>query len=305
MVHHIEADITTYLADLAPKFHPSFNSVAAAALLGVARPLLAALRGADMARQGKLHASIMTSDRLEATPGFRVGTSDHLETFGSHGLPGYSHLQGLALGENTGRDLWYDLLFPQYDSHEVKTAPDAPLIVEAFSSCLTGMVPGGHFGPLEDIPPLVHGWASWDLNSSTTHKLTWVFPPVISASMRIPHPNITLVDFSKMKERDLSFMLSVWDKVLETVAHPLAAPALNGLSAAFSPTVKDLIRWGAMSHPGGPSKKVLYQHIWRSKSMADRDRFFNRGRPLPIDEALGEIVMDPHAASPASLANED
>jgi len=169
LVHHVEADITTYLADLAPKFHPSFNSVAAAALLGVSRPLLSALRGADTERQGKLHASIMTTDRLEATPGFRVGTSDHLETFGSHGLPGYSHLQGLALGENTGRDLWYDLLFPQYDSHEVKTALDGPLIAEAFSSCLTGMVLGGHFGPIEDIPPSSTDGAR---GTSTRRRLT-------------------------------------------------------------------------------------------------------------------------------------
>ena len=135
--------------------------------------------------------------------------------------------------------------------------------------------------------------------------MTWVFPPTIADSMKIRHPNLTLVDFSKMKERDLAFMLAVWDKVLEMVTHPLAASTLNGLSAAFSPTVKDLIRWGAMAHPGGPSKKALYSHIWRSKSMADRDRFFNRGRPLPIDEGLGQIVMDPDAASPADLVNKD
>ena len=97
LVHHIEADVTTYLTDLAPKFHPSFNSVAAAALLGVSHPILSVLRGADMERPGKFHTSVMTSDRLEATPGFRVGTPDHLETFGNQGLPGYTYVpEGLG-----------------------------------------------------------------------------------------------------------------------------------------------------------------------------------------------------------------
>ena len=52
LVHHVAGDITTYLTDLEPKFHPSFNSVAAAALVGVSRPLLSVLRGLDMDRQG-------------------------------------------------------------------------------------------------------------------------------------------------------------------------------------------------------------------------------------------------------------
>ena len=44
--------------------------------------------------------------------------------------------------------------------------------------------------------------------------MTWVLPTTIADSVKIPHPNLTLVDFSKMKERDLAFMLAVWDKVL-------------------------------------------------------------------------------------------
>ena len=48
LVHHVSGDITTYFSDLQPKFHPSFNSVAAAALIGVSRPLLSVLRGLDV-----------------------------------------------------------------------------------------------------------------------------------------------------------------------------------------------------------------------------------------------------------------
>ena len=116
-----------------------------------------------------------------------------------------------------------------------------------------GMVLAGHFGPLESLPPLINGWNPWDLNSATTHKMTWVLPTSIPDSMEIPHPNFTLVDFSQMAERDRSIMLAVWDPILELITHPYASNLLNSLSACFSPTVKDLIRRGAMSHPSGTS----------------------------------------------------
>ena len=113
----------TYFSDLQPKFHPCFNSVAAAALIGVSRPLLSILRGLDMDRPGKLHASIMTSDHLGSTPGIRVGTFDHLETFGNQGFPGFTNLKNFSLGEDTGRDLWLDSVLPQFDVPQLKTIP--------------------------------------------------------------------------------------------------------------------------------------------------------------------------------------
>ena len=296
LVHHIQSDVTTNLGDLAPKFHPSFNSVAAAALLGVSRPLLSALRGADMERPGKLQASIMTTDRLEATPGFRVGTSDHLETFGSHGLPGYSHLQGLALNEDTGMNLWYDCVYPQFGGNEIKMAPEGRSITEALSCCLTGFVPAGHFGPIGNAPPVLNGWDSWNLTNLTTHRMTWTLP-ISTEKMQISHPHLILIDFFRMKGNDLTFTLAVWDEVFSMVTHPLAASILDGISAAFSPTVKDLVRWGSMNHPEGADKKALYQRVWRSKSLADKDRFFSRGRPLPIDEGLDQINMNSVASS--------
>ena len=61
----------------------------------------------------------------------------------------------------------------------------------------------------------------------------------------------------------------------------------------------------ATSMTDGADKKALCQQVWRSKSLADKDRFFSRGRPLPIDEGLAQINMDPDAASPADLVNED
>ena len=285
LVHHVSADISLYLSDLAPKFHASFNAVAAAALLGVSRPLLSALRGADIERPGKLHASIMTSDRLENTPGFRVGTSDHLETFGSQGLPGYSSLQAMTLGEDTGRDLWFGTILLQHNSADVLTSPDGGRIVEALAACLTGMVPGGHFGPLIDVPPLIFGWDSWNLDAETTHKLAWTLPTSVPDSVPIPNSNLTVVDFSRMKHRDLRFMLAVWDDVLEVATHPSAVSTLNAISAHFCPTVKDLVRWGALHHPGGPSKRVAYSRVWLSHSFADKDLFFNRGQPLPVTSA--------------------
>ena len=247
LVHHVSGDITTYFSDLAPKFHPSFNSVAAAALMGVSRPLLSVLRGLDMERPGMFHASIMTSDRLDATPGFRMGTSDHLESFGGQGIPGFNNLKEFPLGEDTGRDLWFDSVFPQFDAPQVRTILDGPRIIEALSSCLTGMVLGGHFGPLMSMPPVINGWGSWGLTSESTHRVTWVFPTSTPDSMKIPHPHFALVDFSRMKVRDLSFMLAVWGPILEMVTHPHAADVLSKLSSSFAPTVKDFIRWGDVS----------------------------------------------------------
>ena len=153
------------------------------------------------------------------------------------------------------------------------------------------MVLGGHFGPLMSMPPIINGWDSWGLNSETTQKMTWVFPTSIPDSMKIPHPHLAPVDFSKMKERDLSFMLAAWDPILEMVTHPLAADVLNKISSNFSPMVKDLVRWGAMSHPSGSSKSHVYQRVWRSTSKAEKDRFYLCGRPLPIDEATSGIMM--------------
>ena len=295
LVHHVSGDITTYFSDLQPKFHPSFNSVAAAALIGVSQPLLSVLRGLDMDRPGKLHASIMTSDRLGATPGFRVGTSDHLETFGNQGFPGFTNLKDFSLGEDTGRDLWLDAVLPQFEAPQLKTVSECPRVIEAFSACLTGMVPGGHFGPLVAIPGIISGWDMWGFDAESTHKLSWLFPTPIPDSMKMPHPNLALLDFSKMKEWDIAFMLAVWDPILEMVTHPLAADVLNKLSANFAPMVQDLVRWGAMSHPSGSSKTHVYSRVWRSTSMAEKDRFFLRGRPLPIDEAASNTIMGGNA----------
>ena len=274
--------------------------MATGALIGVSRPLLSVLRGLDMDRPGKLHASIMTSDRLNATPGFRVGTSDHLETFGNQGFPGFANLKDLSLGENTGRDLWFDSVLPQFDAPQLRTIPEGLHIIEAFSSCLTGMVLGGHFGPLISIHGVIAWWDTWGFNAESTHKISWLFPTSIPDSMKMPHPNFALIDFSRMNERDLAFMLAVWDPILETVTHPLAADVLNKLSANFAPMVKDLVRWGAMSHPSGSSKAHVYQRVWRSTSMAERDRFFLRGRPLPIDEAIAGIEMGGDSGIPPS-----
>ena len=134
--------------------------------------------------------------------------------------------------------------------------------------------------------------------------MTWTLP-VSTEKMQVSHPHLILIDFFLMKGNDLTFTLAVWDEVFSTVTHPLAASILDGLSGAFSPTVKDLVRWGSMNHPEGADKKALYQRVWRSKTLADKDRFFGRGRPLPIDEGLAQINMDPDAASPADLVNED
>ena len=188
LVHHIEADVAMYLTDFSPKFHPSFNAVAAGALIGVSRPLLSILRGLDMDRPGKFHASIMTSDRLDSTPGFRVGTSDHLETFGNQGFPGFTNLKNLSLSEDTGRDLWLDAVLPQFEAPQLKTVSECPRVIEAFSACLTGMVPGSHFGPLVSIPGVIAGWDTWGLNAESTHKLSWLFPTSIPDGMKVPHP---------------------------------------------------------------------------------------------------------------------
>ena len=105
-----------------------------------------------------------------------------------------------------------------------------------------------------------------------------------------PSPyNLKLVDFSQMAERDRLFMLAVWDPIFELITHPYASNLLNSLSAGFSPTVEDIIRWGAMSHPSGTSKSSIYKFIWRSTSVAERDRFYNCGRPFPFDEAMGIV----------------
>ena len=221
--------------------------------------LLSVLRGLDMERPSKLHASAMTSDRLEATPGFRVGTSDHLESFGNQGFPGFTKLKDL--GEDTGRDLWFDSVLPQFDAPQVRTILDGPRIIEALSSCLTGMVLGGHFGPLMSMPPVINGWDPWGFTSESTHRVMWVFPASIPDSMKIHHPHLALIDFSKMKGRDLSFMLAIWDPIFEMVTHPLAADVLNKISSSFAPMVKDLIRCGAMSHPSGSSKSHIYQRV--------------------------------------------
>ena len=243
-----------------------------------------------MERPGKLQASVLTSDRLEETPGFRVGTSDHLETFGNKGLPGYSHLEGLALQEDTGLNLWYDCVYPQYHSDGIKMAPEGRSITEALSCCLTGFVPAGHFGPIGSSPPQLNGWDSWNLTNLTTHRMTWTLP-ISTDDMQVPHPHLIMVDFFKMEGNDLKFTLAVWDAVFSTILHPLASSILDDLSGSFSPTVKDLVRWASMNHPEGPEKKALYARVWRSTSMAEKDRFFGRGRPLPIDEGLTEIVM--------------
>ena len=274
LVHHVANDVTTYLTDLEPKFHPSFNSVAAAALIGVSRPLLSVFRGLDMERPGKLHASIMTSDRLKSTPGLRVGTSDHLETFGTQGFPGYIHLKHLSLEEGTGGDLWREEVFPQFGdlaTRDLAMSPECHRVVEALSACITGMVPGGHFGAL---------------SQGATHKLTWLFPTSVPESMKVHHPSLTLIDFAKMKPADLSLLLSVWDDILHAVTHSSAADVLDSLSGKFAPMVKDLVRWGAMGHPSGPGKSLTYERVWRSRSLSERDRFFLHGRPLPIDESL-------------------
>ena len=113
--------------------------------------------------------------------------------------------------------------------------------------------------------------------------------------MKVPHPGLALIDFSKMHERDLNMMLAVWDLIFEAVTHPLATDVFNKLSGNFAPTVKDLVRWGAMSHPSGSAKALTYQRVWRSTSIAERDRFFLRGRPLPIDEATSNIIMGGNA----------
>jgi hypothetical protein len=281
LAHHIHADVLMYLGDLAPAFHPSFNAIAAAALLGVARPLLSVLRGPDMERPGKLHASVLTTSRLEETPGFRVGTSDHLETYGNEGLHGFPALQSLALGEHTGKDLWLETILRQYGPQDLLVSPDAPRIVEALSACLTGMVPQGHFGPLMDAPPLIYGWDTWALNSETTHKLSWTLPVSVPDSVPIPNTHLTLVDFGQMRTRDLRFMLSVWDDVFKVVTDPLAAPVLNAISSHFSPTVKDLIRWGALHHLS-VSMRPTYARVWLSADLHQRDLFFNKGKALPI-----------------------
>ena len=193
----------------------------------------------------------------------------------------------MALGEDTGRDLWYDAFLPQFEAPDIKTFLDGPRVVEV--CCMTGMVLGGHFGSLESMPPIINGWNSWELNSETTHKMTWVFPDSTD-SMKVSHPNPVLADFSQMAERDLAFMLAVWDPIFELITHPTAAHLLNSMSASFAPTVKDLILWGAMMHPCGTSKSSIYYFIWRSTSMAERDCFYNRGRPLPIDQASVDVA---------------
>ena len=273
LVHHVANDVTTYLTDLEPKFHPSFNSVAAAALIGVSRPLLSVLRGLDVERPGKLHASIMTSDRLQSTPGLRVGTSDHLETLGTQGLPGYIHLKHLSLEERTGSSLWREGVFPQLGdlaTRDLAMDPECDKVTDALAACLTGMVPTNHFGAL---------------GQGATHKLAWLFPTSIPDSMKVHHPSLTLIDFAKMDPADLSLLLSVWDDVFHTVTHSSSADVLDSLSGQFAPMVKGLVRWGAMGHPSGP-KKSLYERVWRSRSLSERDRFFLHGRPLPIDESL-------------------
>ena len=283
LVHHVAGDVTTYLTDLQPKFHPSFNSVAAAALIGVSRPLLSVLRGLDMERPGKLHASIMTSDRLKSTPGLRVGTSDHLETFGTQGFPGYIHLKHLSLEEGTGRDLWREAVLPQFgDCTHLAMTPSA-----LGSSRPSRRASRGWCRGVTSVPrrhPRGHrgGGTSIGDHSQAHVALPHLHPRLHEDPPPQPHAHRLLQDEARgplPPPRGLGRHPSRGDS-------PPAADVLDSLSGKFAPMVKDLVRWGAMGHPSGSAKSLTYQRVWRSRSLSERDRFFLRGRPLPIDESL-------------------
>ena len=100
--------------------------------------------------------------------------------------------------------------------------------------------------------------------------LAWVFP--LSTSGLIPAGG-GLPDFSRLSPRDLAELRVTWDVVAARSIDLAGREVLDKISAAFTPWVKDLIRWAARSHHD-LATRAHYVVIRNSAAFAQHDASF-------------------------------
>ena len=218
------------------------NLVAAAAQLGAATSLLVIFRGADRTRDGYLPATLVTPARFLDTPSFRVGTSDHQELISNPKLLyNVDPMGDFALDEVTGINVWRHRLFRKLQLPGLTDLDTT--IFSALAMCVTGFVISGFdLGTAGRVP----------LSPGEGH-----FPPAAGIHrMGVPpqHPGDHpceggLPNFSLLGHTMLRDILGAWDVVARRVADPSATPILGAISGAFTPWVKDLVRWASTRHP--------------------------------------------------------
>ena len=132
-------DIASNVDDIGVSYHESTNLVAAASHLGVPCALLVINRGLDPTRDGVLHATLVTRERLEATNLVRVGTSDHQEFHNSSAIVYHGALKDLALDHGTGFTAWRSRVLPKLGlGHLAELAQVDDTLLSAFSMLMTG-----------------------------------------------------------------------------------------------------------------------------------------------------------------------
>ena len=102
----VSRDVVSDVSEVEADFHESLNLVAAASQLGTSCYSLVIMRGADPSREGVLKATLVTRRRFTETNDIRLGTSDHQEFHQNSDVQYFGHVGDLALGEDTGIDVW-------------------------------------------------------------------------------------------------------------------------------------------------------------------------------------------------------
>ena len=253
--------------DIGVSYHESTNLVAAASHLGVPCTLLVINRGLDPTRDGVLHATLVTRGRLEATNLVRVGTSDHQEFHQSSAIVYHGALKDLALDHGTGFTAWRSRVLPKLGlGHLAELAQVDDTLLSAFSMLMTGYSISAKDLGTAGVLPVARG----DGGSVPPGGLAWVFP--LSASGLIPAGE-GLPDFSRLGHRDLTELLATWDIVVARSIDPAGREVLDKISAAFTPWVKDLVRWASRSHQD-LAARAHYTLIKNSAAFSQHDAAF-------------------------------
>ena len=287
----VSRDVVSDVSEVEADFHESLNLVAAASQLGTSCYSLVIMRGADPSREGVLKATLVTRRRFTETNDIRLGTSDHQEFHQNSDLQYFGHVGDLALGENTGIDVWRSRALQKIGlGHLSEPGVLDDSVLSAISMLITGyVISDKDFGPAGVLPT-----ARGEDGLVPGGGLSWPFPlttaGLFSAGGSLPN-------FGRMKSSDLAELLQTWDIVVALATLPEARDLLDVTSGSFTPWVKDLCRWASIGHHD-PEARALYAIIRDSKAFKAHDAAFMSSH------ALGLVTpVTAHSATSASAAS--
>ena len=226
------------------------------------------LRGPDPQRDGRLYASIMSSERLQDTTGIRIGTHSHLETFSVENFPGSPDLYSMAIQADSGLKFWTQVVLPAIVPSMTDPVPEETIV--AFATCITG-------------------FSISEADDTNRGRLAWLFPISVDDMMVNKTPTLRMLDFSAVRpkrwaKKDLEVLLKRFDTIVSLVTSENASKILECLAGDFAPLVKDLVRWASHCHPTD-GLRGGYMKVWAADSFRSKDLLYGaRVEDFPFND---------------------